>query len=234
MTINYILVKNHLKPDSDEYMARVISSGTVDVETLVDDMIGGGSTVTHPDILAVLNAYYSAIIKRLLAGQRVLTPVANFSVSIRGPFENASDAFDSSRHVIHSSVSTGADLRSTMREHAQVAKGEAPNTAPNPIEYVDFGSERKNSALTTDKPGQLTGHRLKVDAADPQQGVFFIAAKDGAEARATMLMRNEPANLMFIVPAGLAPGDYEIEVRTITTQDGVIQRGRLRHVVSVA
>ena len=77
----------------------------------------------------------------------------------------------------------------------------------------------------------MTGHRLKVDAADAQQGVFFIAA-DGAETRATMMMRNKPADLMFMVPA-LASGDYEIEVRTITRQDGVVQRGRLRHVVSV-
>jgi len=78
----------------------------------------------------------------------------------------------------------------------------------------------------------LTGHRLKVDPADQQQGVFFVAASDGAETRATMMMRNKPADLMFMVPA-LASGDYEIEVRTITTQDGVVRRGRLRHVVSV-
>ena len=70
-----------------------------------------------------------------------------------------------------------------------------------------------------------------MDAADAQQGVFFIAA-DGAETRAAMMMRNKPADLMFMVPA-LASGDYEIEVRTITRQDGVVQRGRLRHAVSV-
>ena len=78
----------------------------------------------------------------------------------------------------------------------------------------------------------MTGHRLKVDAADTQQGVFFVAAGGGRDIRAAMMMRNKPADLMFMVPA-LASGDYEIEVRTVTTQDGVVRRGRLRHVVSV-
>ncbi len=231
--INYILVENHLTSDPDDYMARVISSETADDKMLVDDILGSGSTVTHPDILAVLNAYHTAIIKRLLAGQRVVTPVANFSVSIGGRFESVGDAFDSARHVVQGNVSPGADLRNSMRDHSQVAKGEGRITDPNPTEYEDFGSESKNSVLTPDKPGQLMGHRLKVDPADAQQGVFFIAIADGAETRATMLMRNKPADLMFMVPAGLASGDYEIEVRTVTRQDGVVQRGRLRHVVSV-
>ncbi len=230
--INYILVENHLTSDPDDYMARVISSETADDKMLVDDILGSGSTVTHPDILAVLNAYYTSIIKRLLAGQRVVTPVANFGVSISGRFESQEDSFDSSRHIVQGNVSPGTDLRNGMRDHSQVAKGEGRITDPNPTTYEDYSSESKNSVLTPDKPGQLTGHRLKVDAADPQQGVFFVAA-DGAETRATMLMRNKPADLMFMVPAGLASGDYEIEVRTITTQDGVVQRGRLRHVLSV-
>ncbi len=188
--------------------------------------------MTQPDILAVLNAYHTAVINRLLEGQRVNTPVANFGVSVSGRFESAGDAFDSARHVVQARVNPGADLRNGVRDNAQVAKGEGRSTDPNPTEYADFGSESKNSVLTPSNPGQLTGHRLKVDTADAQQGVFFVAASDGAETRAAMMMRNKPADLMFMVPA-LASGDYEIEVRTITTQDGVVRRGRLRHVVSV-
>ena len=68
-------------------------------------------------------------------------------------------------------------------------------------------------------PGQLTGRRLKFDAEDEAQGVFFIA-NDGTTTRASLIMRNKPAELMFIVPAGLAVGEYTLEVRTSLKQHG--------------
>ena len=56
------------------------------------------------------------------------------------------------------------------------------------------------------------GHRLKFDASDTNQGIFFIAS-DGTATRVTVVGRNMPADLMFMVPDGLAAGEYTLEVR---------------------
>ena len=60
---------------------------------------------------------------------------------------------------------------------------------------------------------QLTGNRLKFDAKDAAQGIFFIP-ETGEAVRATVIAENKPARLMAIIPAGLKAGTYYIEVRT--------------------
>ncbi len=232
MVISYSLFENHLTSDPDDYLARVTSQGTADQDTLVDDVIKRGTTVTRSDLLAALDAYHQAIVDRLLEGQRVNTPVANFGMAIRGTFDGADDEFDPSRHLLLPTVSPGPLTRRSIQERGRTAKGEAQVPEPNPVQYRDFDSETTNSVLTPGGPGGLTGHRLKFDATDEQQGVFFIAA-DGSAARASRVMRNKPADLMFMVPDGLAAGDYTLEVRTVMTTQGELRAGRLRHTLTV-
>ncbi len=228
MTIFYSLFENHLTSDPDDYVARVTSQDTVDQDTLIDDVIKRGTTVTRPDLLAALDAYNEALVFRLLEGQRVNTPVANFGMVIRGTFDGADDEFDPSRHLLLPTVSPGALARRRIQEQGRAAKSEAQVPEPNPVQYRDFGSEMTNSVLTPGSPGGLTGHRLKFDAADEQQGVFFVAG-DGSATKAGMVMRNKPAELMFMVPDGLAVGGYTLEVRAVVRDKGELRTGRLRH-----
>ncbi len=233
MTIQFVLMENHLTSDPSDYMARVISTGTAEFEDLVNDIIKGGSTVTRPDILAVLDAYHRAITSRLREGFRVLTPVTNFSVTIQGRFEGISDSFDPSRHLIQPNCTPSATLRRSFQDGSvSVTKQETSRADPNPEEFYDFTSESKNGVVTPGGPARLIGHRLKFDPSDSRQGIFFIAA-DGSETRVAMMMRNKPAELMFMIPSPLASGDYTIEVRTITTKDDKVRQGTLREVVSV-
>jgi len=106
---------------------------------------------------------------------------------------------------------------------------------PNPTAYSDFGSESNNSVLTPGSPGRLIGHRLKLNPADSRQGVFFVAG-DGSAVQATMVMRNKPAGLMFMVPDGLAAGEHRehrLEVRTASTAESDLRTGRLHHTLTV-
>jgi len=168
--IPYAVSENHLTSDPDDHLARVISVGTVDQDALVDDIIKRGTTVTRPDLLAVLDTYHKAIIDRLLEGYRITTPTANYGVTIKGCFEGPADEFDHSRHLL------------------------------NP--------------------------------ADSRQGVFFVAG-DGSAVQATMVMRNKPADLTFMVPDGLAAGEYSLEVRTAPTAESDLRTGRLCHTLIV-
>jgi len=230
--IPYALFENPLTDDPNDRLARVISLGTVDVEGLVDDIIKRGTTVTRPDLLAALDLYHQVITDRLLAGYRVNTPVVNLGVSIKGTFNGLQDEFDRSRHLLGATATPGKLVRGGVRDQGRPEKREARLPAPNPIEYQDFGSETRNSVLTPGSPGQLTGRRLKFYPADEEQGLFFIAG-DGSATRASMVMRNKPADLMFIVPAGLAAGEYKLEVRAAMTEEGAVRSGQLSHTLTV-
>ena len=226
MPIKYVLQENNLTSDPDDYMARVRPVGTAEMETIIERMIQQGSTVTRADIVSVLEDYYTAIENMLLEGMNVTTPLANFSLSIKGVFNGADDRFDPARHQLSASVTAGTRLRKTLRERAELVKEEAIQPAPNPVDYIDLNSGERNGPLTPGGMGQIIGHRLKFDPADPQQGIFFIAA-DGTETRVAIVGKNKPGELLFLVPDSLTSGEYRLEVRTVLKGSQDIRKGAL-------
>lgn len=231
MPIHYSLFENNLTSDPDDYMALVQSIGTADLAMIIERMIQQGSTVTKADTLGVLEDYFTAVESLVLEGMSVTTPIANFSASIKGVFNSRTDSFDASRHQIRATVNPGRRLRNAMGR-ARASKQEAVKPAPNPLEYVDIASNMRNTTVTSGGMGQVVGHRLKFDAADENQGVFFIAA-DGTATRVTTIGRNMPADLMFMVPAGLAAGEYTLEVRAVFAADD-LRTGALAAALTVS
>ena len=59
---------------------------------------------------------------------------------------------------------------------------------------------------------RISGSNLKLDPADPTQGVFFSPAAGGPEVRAARYLDNSDANLSVLVPAALT-GDLKVTVR---------------------
>ncbi len=94
------------------------------------------------------------------------------------------------------------------------------------------GSGERNSVLTAGGMGQLTGHRLKFDPADANQGIFFVA-EDNSATRVEIVGRNKPGDLMFTVPA-LSPSDYRAEVRVIMSGGVQIRTGALLAMLTVS
>jgi hypothetical protein len=99
----------------------------------------------------------------------------------------------------------------TMQQ-AQVEKQEGGERLPLPLDYTDLNSGELNSQATPGGMAQVTGYRLKFDPADTSQGIFFAAG--GSATRVSIVGKNNPSELMFLVPASLAPGDYTLEIRS--------------------
>jgi hypothetical protein len=213
------LYKNHLTNGANNYRAIVQSGGTRNLEGVVKET------------LAILLNYYATIESMVLDGLRVVTPGGNYGVSIKGNFEGQTDAFTPSRHSIEAIVSPSAQLRRVIQEKAQTQKQEATAPRPNLLEYVDLNSDERDSRLTPGGMGQLAGYRLKFDPADPAQGIFFVAAY-GTTTRVSVVGKNTATELMFLVPADLAPGDYSLEVRGNFGPE-TLRVGRLNAILTV-
>ncbi len=127
----------------------------------------------------------------------------------------------------------GVRVRQTVRDQAGVVKDEAVKPAPNPLEYFDIGSDTTNDTVTVGNIGQLSGSRLKFDAAQADEGVFFIPTGGGAETKVTTVQKNKPAQLVFLVPAGLLAGTYYLEVRARIGGGTELRSGRLDAVLTV-
>jgi hypothetical protein len=226
MPIDYSLFKNNLTDDPDDYLARVVSNGTADLDQVIERMVAAGTTVTRADALSALESFFTAVTNLLLEGVNVTTPIANFKVGVRGVFNGPDDSFTPDRHQVNPTVSAGKRLRQEFQQKAQLRKQESNIPSPRPEVYLDINSDTRNLTLTPGGMGHLIGHRLKFDAADLNQGIFFIAA-DGTEARVTIIGQIKPSSLMFVIPNTLATGEYTVEVRAVLPGTTTLRNGRL-------
>lgn len=234
MSIHYALFENHLTSDPDDYAAQVRITGSADLEALAERMIDQGSTVTKPDILAVLEDTIKATESCLLDGYRVqLGGLCELFPRIKGVFNGITDTFDASRHRVDVGANPGARVRRTVRVGATVTKVETIKPAPALLEYVDLGSGETNGTITSGNIGTINGHRLKFNPERDDEGVYFINVDTGAEVKLTAIQKNKPGQLVFLTPT-VPGGQYYLEVRTRFREPAELRTGRLDEILQHA
>lgn len=223
MAVNYYLRENRLGQNGRHYMANVISSSSVELSDLIEEMLRRGSTVTRADILSVLTEYHSVIEFFLQNGANVRTPLVNFSSSIGGIFDYPTDYFDPVRHMIRPVTNPGKQLQQYYRHRMSAHLVEPRQNIPQPEVFRDVVSGERNGCITPGGMAKLLGRRLKINGREDGAGIFFI--NDDQEERATTFIgQNYPSELIFTIPQ-LTPGHYTLEIRTHLKN--LLRRGRL-------
>jgi hypothetical protein len=243
MNLTYKLHPNNFTNGSNRFKAIVQSQGTATHEDVLNHMRALGSNVNQADSNAVIQNYFSSVWACLLEGRTVNTPFLNYKATIRGNFVDETDSFDPDRHQIEVSISPGVQCRRAMRQaQAQMQKQETIELLPGLLAFYDVNSGQRNSTVTPGGLGRLTGRRLKFQAEDPNQGIFFVAADPlsglplpdaNGSHRVEVIGKNAPSELMFMVPGDLTPGSYRLEVRSLTTA-GESRTGALKTRLTVS
>ena len=210
--LKYALRENLLTAAPDDFMAQVQDVRSYTLDEIIDLMMQKGSTLTRADVAAVLQIYGEVCASVIADGCALNTPLMNTSLSISGVFNGANDAFDKKRHAVNLNITAGTALKAALGK-VKCEKTGTTSTDPYINEVKDVVSGKVNEVLTKGGVVQITGSRLKFDAKDAAQGIFFIP-ETGAPVRAAVIAENKPARLMAIIPADLAAGTYYIEVRS--------------------
>ena len=210
--LKYSLRENLLTPAPDDYMAQAADVRSYTLDEIIDLMMEKGTTLTRADVAATLQVYGEVVSAIIKDGSAVNTPLMNTSMSISGVFDGANDSFDKKRHTVNLNMTAGTLLRDAVTK-VKCEKTEAAGTDPYITEVTDIVTGTVNTTLTKGGVVQLVGSRLKFDAKDTAQGIFFVP-ETGEAVRATVIAENKPARVMAIIPADLAAGTYYIEVRT--------------------
>ena len=216
--LKYALRENLLTAAPDDFMAQVQDVRSYTIDEIIDLMMEKGSTLTKADVKAVLQIYGEVVSTIIKDGSSVNTPLMNTSLSISGVFNGANDTFDKKRHTVNLNITAGTALKAALGK-IKCEKTGTTSTDPYISEVKDIVSGAVNAELTKGGVVQVTGSRLKFDAKDAAQGIFFVP-ETGAPVRAAVIAENKPARLMAIIPADLAAGTYYIEVRTKYTVGG--------------
>ena len=210
--LKYSLRENLLTPAPDDYMAQAQDVRSYTLDEIIDLMMDKGTTITRADVAATLQVYGEVCASLIKDGSALNTPLFNTALTIAGVFNGANDSFDKKRHTVNLNITAGTLLRDAVTK-VKCEKTEGVSTDPYITEVTDIVSGKTNEVLTKGGIVQITGSRLKFDAKDASQGIFFVP-ETGNPVRASVIAENKPARLMAIIPADLAAGTYYIEVRT--------------------
>ena len=210
--LKYCLRENLLTPAPDDYMAQAADVRSYTLDEIIDLMMDKGTTLTRADVAATLQVYGEVVSAIIKDGSAVNTPLMNTSMSISGVFDGANDSFDKKRHTVNLNITAGTLLRDAVTK-VKCEKTEGASTDPYITEVTDIVSGKVNEVLTKGGVVQLVGSRLKFDAKDAAQGIFFVP-ETGNPVRASVIAENKPARVMAIIPADLAAGSWYIDVRT--------------------
>ena len=210
--LKYSLRENLLTPAPDDYMAQAADVRSYTLDEIIDLMMEKGTTLTRADVAATLQVYGEVVSAIIKDGSAVNTPLMNTALSISGVFNGVNDIFDKKRHTVNLNITAGTLLRDAVTK-VKCEKTEGASTDPYITEVTDIVTGTANTTLTKGGVVQLVGARLKFDAKDTAQGIFFVP-ETGEAVRAAVIAENKPARVMAIIPADLAAGTYYIEVRT--------------------
>jgi len=216
--LKYCLRENLLTPAPDDYMAQAADVRSYTLDEIIDLMMEKGTMLTRADVAAPLQVYGEVVSAIIKDGSAVNTPLMNTSMSISGVFDGANDSFDKKRHTVNLNITAGTLLRDAVTK-VKCEKTEGASTDPYITEVTDVVSGKVNEVLSKGGVVQLVGSRLKFDAKDAAQGIFFVP-ETGNPVRASVIAENKPARVMAIIPADLAAGMYYIEVRTKIAEGG--------------
>lgn len=234
--LKYCLRENLLTPAPDDYMAQAADVRSYTLDEIIDLMMEKGTTLTRADVAATLQVYGEVVSAIIKDGSAVNTPLMNTSMSISGVFDGANDSFDKKRHTVNLNITAGTLLRDAVTK-VKCEKTEGTSTDPYITEVTDIVTGTVNTTLSKGGVVQLVGSRLKFDAKDTAQGIFFVP-ETGAPVRAAVIAENKPARLMAIIPADLAAGTYYIEVRTKILEGNksgkTLKTGRFNKALTVA
>ncbi|EMB20553.1 hypothetical protein HMPREF9723_02013 [Treponema denticola OTK] len=234
--LKYCLRENLLTPAPDDYMAQAADVRSYTLDEIIDLMMEKGTTLTRADVAATLQVYGEVVSAIIKDGSAVNTPLMNTSMSISGVFDGANDSFDKKRHTVNLNITAGTLLRDAVTK-VKCEKTEGVSTDPYITEVTDIVTGTVNTTLTKGGVVQLVGSRLKFDAKDTAQGIFFVP-ETGTPVRAAVIAENKPARLMAIIPADLAAGSYYIEVRTKILEGNksgkTLKTGRFNKALTVA
>ena len=210
--LKYALRENLLTPAPDKYMAQTADVRSYTLDEIISLMMEKGSSVTRADAAAVLQVYGEVCALIVANGSALNTPLFNTSMSISGVFDGANDVFDKKRHAVNLNLTAGTLLRDAVQE-VKCEKTQIASTDPYITEVKDVVSDTVNTVLTKGGIVQITGSRLKFDAKDETQGIFFVPER-GTAVRAAVIAENKPARLTALIPQTLDAGIRYIEIRT--------------------
>jgi hypothetical protein len=209
------LFDNPLTENPDDRYGRVVNLASVDVDTLTARAIAGGYNGNAASMKAAYEALKQEATKAVVRGEIVNFGLGHVILDVEGVFEGDEPQWNPEKHKLVASITTTKELRETLKVTPVNIRGMASNHAA--IRSVtDVTTKKVNEVLTPAGMANISGSRIKIDGDNPDVGLFLVNqdTQERNQVPDTTIGLNDPSKVMFIVPAGLAAGDYLVSIIT--------------------
>lgn len=216
-TIKGRLADNTVTVDNpDDKILQIEKAGNAVLKDVIDEMKAEDTGLRRETIEHVVGLYNRVVERLLLTGYNVNTGLFYASARAKGVVE--AEGWNPEKNSIYVSFTQGKELREAINDTKVEITGKADDTA-----YFSWGTDTATRVTgATATPGRnfaQKGKNIKIAGTDASVGLKLTDNKTGQETPIPMDMIgvNEPSQVVFIVPAGLADGEYTL---SLTTQYG--------------
>jgi len=201
MTIPYFIYQTPLG-QRPRHVGRVLLKGTCGQQAVVDRMLAMGSSLTRPDITAVLQLLTTAVGRLCEEGYRVdLEGLVKITPTLGGVFEGKGDSFQAARNKLYLTAHVSKALNQQFGQRAKAEKVLTEEVRPVLATVADSEADPGVAALTPGHIVSIQGVRLKFNSAVEGEGLKLVSAADSSQfVTIPRLHKNTSRELVFRLP----------------------------------
>jgi hypothetical protein len=217
--LNAQLSPNLMTEDPSDYMALVVTNGTITVDDIIQSMKEDGMEIKAATAKDIVTRYNNKSADLVLSGYNVNTGLVYMRPVIRGVFYD--NQWDPGQHSVYVSINQGAALRSAVAETEVKILGEKAD-ATQLFSITDTVTGNTEGKLTKGRTAEIKGSLIKIAGDSEEVGLFFTNTdtKDVLKLQPEFIALNEPSRVLIIVPDTLTAGEYELSVVTQFMNNG--------------
>jgi hypothetical protein len=217
--IHVKLYPNYLKDVEGTYVARTEHETTLTVMDLAASLKNrAGFTGNVQDLIDYHEQLMAEMKYQVCDGFAVNLGPVSIHPRVGGTWEHANEASDRAKHPVTFRARIRGELSRMSEAISLICDGPAEASAY--IDEVhDILSDTVNETLTPGGAIVITGHRIKITGTKPGIGLYMIVKQtDSTPYYAAKIpkpyVENGSSKIIAMLPASIAPGPYNLEIRT--------------------
>lgn len=210
--LKFMLIKN---PFNDEglFIPRVVSQSGMSFEELLQDM-EDNTAIRKQDLRLAITQFRDAIIRNLVRGNKIETPIGSFKPTVRGSFESPDESFNTgvstTNHRVEVIINADNDLVDEFARNVTLERLQETSVKIPVILSAENTTKSKDNNMHYKDVLAIHGTFLKFDPEAEDEGIFWVD-KDGEMVKSDSYSMNTKTNIHCQIPE-LAPGTYRIEL----------------------
>ncbi len=204
-----------ITPGSNKCFGKVLTKRFLKEDDLIKIAVSRRTELNPSTLRAAIDILQEIAMEELLNGASVNFGPGIFKLAVNGAFAPENPEWNDEEHKIVLQVTPITKLSRKMKNIEVKVRGMAP--IKNCINTVrDIATGKINECLTRGRAVELKGTKLKIAGDNTANGIKLTNTSNGKITLIPtgLMAENFPKNIIFIVPATLEPGDYQMELTT--------------------